>query len=113
MKFTPYVAFRLMEDFVKRENVTGHMSRLRKYKYADPEILHNYKLKALKRLLKHAYQNVPFYKKRFENHGIHPEDIKSFDDFAQFPLLSREDIKKCGHDLLSTNAKETGGSTWT
>ncbi|MBN1221902.1 MAG: hypothetical protein JXB23_01545 [Candidatus Aminicenantes bacterium] len=35
-----------------------------------------------RRLLKHSYLNVPFYKKRFDDHGLRPEDIKSFEDFA-------------------------------
>jgi phenylacetate-CoA ligase len=36
--------------------------------------------------LQHAYDNVPHYKKSFDEKGIHPSDLKTLADLAKFPL---------------------------
>ena len=42
----------------------------------------------LKKIVAHAYNNSPFYKKRFDEHGVRPEDIRSIDDIVKLPLQS-------------------------
>jgi phenylacetate-CoA ligase len=50
-------------------------------------------LKRLKWTLRHAYENVPHYKKTFDAVGAHPEDCKSLADLARFPLSSKKDLR--------------------
>jgi phenylacetate-CoA ligase len=97
---------RFFEDIIRRENVSTHMRRIRKLLYADPEFLHAYRLDLLQKLLHHAYENVPFYKKRFDDLGIQPQDIRSFEDFSRLPTLSRRDIREAGDDLISKTHKK-------
>jgi phenylacetate-CoA ligase len=104
MNYYPYLGLRLLEDLAKGESVTKHFFRLRRLKHAEPEIINNHKFNALKRLLNHAYQNVPLYKKMFADQDCHPEDIKSFEDFAKLPSLSREDVQGHTQDLISEAA---------
>jgi len=104
MRSSPYLTLRLLEDFAKRENVTKHYFRLKKMMSADPEQLRARQWKALQALLTHAYLHVPFYRERFDSQGLQPEDIRSFEDFAAFPALSRQDIQKRSRDLLSDTA---------
>ncbi|MDY6833769.1 MAG: hypothetical protein SVY53_03095 [Chloroflexota bacterium] len=44
-------------------------------------------------LVKHAYDNVDFYRKKYDAAGIRPEDIKSVDDICRLPLVTKEDLK--------------------
>ncbi len=48
----------------------------------------------LSSLLAHAYNNVPFYKSRFDALDLRPDDIRSFEDFARLPVLSQEDMRQ-------------------
>lgn len=93
MRRTVYSVFRLLEDVVKGETVTKHLRRLRRLKSADPEYIRDYQYKAMKKLVGYAYENSPFYRKRFDEQGVQPGDIKSLDDFAKLRPVTREDVQ--------------------
>ncbi len=50
-------------------------------------------LERLKWSLKHAYDNVPMYKKRFDEAGVHPDDLKTLSDLAKFPFTYKNDLR--------------------
>ncbi len=50
-------------------------------------------LKRLKDVVKRAYENVPYYKKRFDEAGIKPEDIKTLEDIQKLPLTTKDDLR--------------------
>jgi phenylacetate-CoA ligase len=50
--------------------------------------------KKLKYQLEYIYNNSPFYKKRFKEAGLIPDDIKSREDINRIPFLTKEDIVK-------------------
>jgi phenylacetate-CoA ligase len=50
-------------------------------------------LKRLKRLLRHAYENVPLYRARFDDAGVHPSDLRRLDDLARFPFTTKADLR--------------------
>ena len=50
-------------------------------------------LERLRATLRHAYQNVPFYRRAFDAAGVHPDDCKSLPDLAMFPLTSKDDLR--------------------
>ena len=43
--------------------------------------------------LRHAYDNVAMYKKRFDKAGVHPDDLKSLKDLAKFPFTHKNDLR--------------------
>ena len=43
--------------------------------------------------LRHAFDNSPFYRRRFDEHGCHPDDLKSLDDLAKFPFTVKQDLR--------------------
>ncbi len=43
--------------------------------------------------LTHAYNNVPFYRKAFDDAGVHPYDLKSLDDLRHFPFTTKSDLR--------------------
>jgi len=50
-------------------------------------------LERLKKIVKHAYDNVEHYKKSFDKAGVRPEDLKSLDDLARFPFTVKTDLR--------------------
>ncbi len=50
-------------------------------------------LERLKWSIRHAYDNVPFYKKKFEAAGFHPDEFKSLDDMKRVPFLTKQDMR--------------------
>ncbi|MDO9218663.1 MAG: phenylacetate--CoA ligase PaaK [Lacisediminimonas sp.] len=50
-------------------------------------------LERMKWTLKHAYDNVPHYKKKFDDHGVHPDDLKTLADLAKFPFTTKIDLR--------------------
>ena len=75
-------------------------------------------LERLRALLRHAYQNVPYYRKKFTDLGLHPDDIKTLDDLAKLPILTKKDIRENRAELVARNFTQnelipsaTGGST--
>ena len=49
-------------------------------------------LERLQATVKHC-MNSPFYKKRFEEMGLKPEDIKSLDDVRKLPFTTKQDLR--------------------
>ena len=50
-------------------------------------------LSRVKWSLAHAYQNVEIYKKRFDDAGAHPDDLKELGDLARFPFTFKDDLR--------------------
>ena len=48
----------------------------------------------LKWSVDHAYNNVAFYKKKYDEIGIHPSDLKYLEDIKLFPFTTKEDLRK-------------------
>ncbi len=57
------------------------------------EELRELQLTRLKRTLHHAYDNVAHYRKSFDSHGVHPDDLKSLEDLALLPFLTKADLR--------------------
>jgi len=50
-------------------------------------------LKRLKGSLQHAYDNVAMYRQRFDNLGLKPNDINSFEDLKKLPFTVKDDLR--------------------
>jgi len=50
-------------------------------------------LNRLKEQVKHCYSNSGFYKKKFDNVGLNPEDIHSLDDLKKIPFTVKADLR--------------------
>ena len=51
-------------------------------------------LSRMKWSLQHAYDNVAHYRKRFEEAGVHPEDLQTLSDLGNFPLTAKQDLRE-------------------
>ncbi len=50
-------------------------------------------LKRLQWTLRHAYDNVRFYTRKFDEAGVHPDDCKALEDLAKFPFTTKQDLR--------------------
>src|SRR6516164_7717185 len=51
-------------------------------------------LDRLRWTLRHAYANVPFYRKKFDAAGLSPQDCRSLEDLASFPVTTKDDLRE-------------------
>ena len=51
-------------------------------------------IEGLKWTVGHAYNNSTFYKKKFDNAGVRPEDIRSLKDIEHLPLTDKDDLQR-------------------
>ena len=50
-------------------------------------------IKKLKETVKRTYENVPFYKEKFKELKIKPENIKTLDDIQKLPFTTKDDLR--------------------
>ena len=50
-------------------------------------------LDRLKWSLRHAYDNVAMYRQRFDDAGVHPDDLGQLSDLAKFPFTYKTDLR--------------------
>ena len=60
---------------------------------ASLDELRNLQLQRLKETLQHAYTNSPVYKKKFDDAGVHPDDLTTLDDLRKFPFTTKSDLR--------------------
>ena len=64
-----------------------------KYETMDPEELKRLQLKRLQHSAKLVYDNVPFYRQKFKEAGVTPEDIKTLEDVRKLPFTRKTDLR--------------------
>jgi phenylacetate-CoA ligase len=75
----------------------GHLSQpngLEPIETASRDELTALQTSRLQWTLGHVYQNVPYYRAKFDAAGVHPSDLKSLADLAKFPFTSKHDLRE-------------------
>jgi phenylacetate-CoA ligase len=68
---------------------------------ADMRELQNEKLR---RLVRHAYRNVPYYRAQMQERKLRPEDIRGQEDLHKLPFLTKDLVRKHLYfDIMSEN----------
>jgi len=113
------VPFHVIQYLRHLFRVAYYLHQLRGNLWLKPSILRKMQNKRLRAIVKHAYSNVPFYHKKFEEAGIKPDDIKSVEDLNKIPLTTKleiqsknfQDIVAANVDLKNLVKSTTSGST--
>ncbi|KND46456.1 phenylacetate--CoA ligase PaaK [Streptomyces stelliscabiei] len=58
-----------------------------------PERLRELQLDRLRATLRHAYDHVELYRRKFDAAGVGPDDCRSLDDLARFPFTTKADLR--------------------
>lgn len=83
--------------------VFNRLNELEKTQYYTEVELENYQNKKLRKLIKHAYENVPYYHRIFRQLNLSPDDIRTKDDLVKIPYLTKDDIRYNFKDLIAKN----------
>ena len=75
-----------------KPNKTGYISK-KILKKITRKTIDKYQFFKLKKCLRHAYNNSPFYNKLFKENNLKPSDIKSFSDMTKIPYTEPVDIQ--------------------
>ncbi len=71
-----------------------YLSFLEESQWWPEQRLRHFQQKKLRALLKHSYENVPYYKELFTKLRLKPEDIRMIEDLAKLPILEKELIRE-------------------
>jgi len=93
---------------------------LEKSQWLSEQELREIQLKLLRRLVRHCYNSVPFYRRMMDERGISAEGIRTLEDIKQFPIINKRDVLEAGDSIVSTRYPKlllrkayTGGTTGT
>ncbi|WP_170474048.1 phenylacetate--CoA ligase PaaK [Ruegeria arenilitoris] len=75
------------------KDLTPNKADLEPIEIASIDEIRGLQLDRLKWSLRHAYENVPMYRKRFEDAGVHPGDLKTLGDLGRFPFTYKSDLR--------------------
>ncbi len=60
----------------------------------EREELGQIQLERLESTLNRVYKNVPFYRKKFDEIGFNPDDLRSLDDLKRLPFTTKNDLRE-------------------
>ncbi len=111
--------YRMLPDhFRLGRHYAGFVALAESGRLATPTELLDYQTVELRRVIGHAAESCPLYKKRFESAGFDPRRLGSPEDLSRCPLLEKQDLIDFREDLASTRIPRsqrlyitTGGST--
>lgn len=109
----------IVTDLITGRNIREYHREYKQTQWYGHDKMVEYQLDKLKRLVKHCYCNVPYYTKIMKEAGIDPNGVKDLDYIKQFPILTKEIIKKNYDDFSPINMNKikgvktspTGGTT--
>jgi phenylacetate-coenzyme A ligase PaaK-like adenylate-forming protein len=96
-----------------------HLFReLQSLEFAPSQTIQELQCQKLSKLLKHAAQHVPYYRETFRANGFDSDRMRSFQDFRQVPVLTKDMLKQNADALLAESGdtgdrrkNASGGST--
>lgn len=107
----------LWEGTIRRRPTLDLLRHLEQTQYRCLEEIEALQLGSLRRLLRHSYDHVPFYRARLQAAGLEPEDVRTLEDLTRLPILDRAEVRSAGRTRASeaaplpTIVKMTSGST--
>ncbi|KIC38181.1 phenylacetate--CoA ligase [Ruegeria sp. ANG-R] len=75
------------------KDLTPNKADLDPIEIASIDEIRTLQLDRLKWSLRHAYDNVPMYRERCDQAGVHPDDLQSLSDLARFPFTYKNDLR--------------------
>ena len=83
-------------------DVGHYLSAMQRTARASPDTLLALQNEKLRRLVRHAYRDVPYYRQRMQQRELRPEDVHGVEDLATLPMLERGALREHLYfDILS------------
>lgn len=112
-----HVVFPTYEARLRGRQTLRRLDDLERSQWLDERVLRERSFRALLEALADAERDVPFYGRRFAEHGVRVRDVKAPEDLARLPVLTKADVRAHRHELVSRRFRGrlyesgTGGST--
>ena len=88
-------------DLLRGTHTMRSIAALEESEWWPRERIEKLQAERLRNLVRHAFENVPYYRHVMEKRGLEPGDIKSASDLARLPILTKEDIRTNSRDLMA------------
>jgi phenylacetate-CoA ligase len=75
-------------------DLTPAQDQLDPIEVASRDEIETLQLERLQWSLRHAYDNVELYLRRFDGAGVHPDDCRSLEDLAKFPFTTKAELRE-------------------
>jgi phenylacetate-CoA ligase len=111
------VLFPAYESGLRRRRTLAYLAGYERDQWLAPEQLRALQWQRLQRLLEHCGTHVPYYRRRWRELGVTAADIRSLDDYARLPVLTKAEIRAHAEEFEADGwrgrllYKATGGST--
>lgn len=100
-------------------DLLGTATAIQRHPRADRAQLVAFQDAKLRRLLTHAYEYVPYYRKLFDRHRLHPRHVRGVVDLDLIPITTKQDLRDLplseivarGIDPFALVSVRTNGST--
>ena len=80
-------------DFSRGTKTMKCLKELEKSQWWSRDSILELQNQRLRQLVKHAYDNVPYYRRIFDERAIKPDDIESSEDLVKLPVLTKRLIR--------------------
>lgn len=107
-----------LADRLRRYPFIDTLKEYEKTQWYTRQEIKEYQDDKLRRLIKHVYENVPYYNNIMKERKLIPSDICTSSDLVKLPILTKEDVRSHAKELVAKNyrneelfACQTGGST--
>jgi phenylacetate-coenzyme A ligase PaaK-like adenylate-forming protein len=104
-------------EFVRGRPTAAWLRNANASQWWSLDALVDFQTTELRRLLAHCWAHNPFYRRRLEAAGLHPDDVRSPADLVRLPLLTKREIRTARDEIKSKAPpyaavrKATSGST--
>lgn len=106
-------------DLLTNKKVLKYYSEYNETQWYTEDEMYAYQLSKLSSLLRHCYENVPYYRKIIKNRNINYKSPETLDILDKFPVLTKEKIQQNYNEFYPHNYykirghknKKTGGTT--
>lgn len=92
-------------EWLRSEPISRCLKELNRTQWLSGEELRALQWEKLRALFEHSYRNVPFYRSRFDQMGLHPGDIRTFQDYSKLPPLTKDEVRFNQAGLLDPSTR--------
>lgn len=119
LRWKAYLAAFERSHWMITRDVEHYYETLERTQWLEPSRMRDLQDEKLRRIVRHAYRDVPYYRQKMQEAGVRPEDVRGQADLHKLPLLSKDDIRKNlyfdilseSHDKNEVQRITTSGST--
>ncbi|MFC2067874.1 phenylacetate--CoA ligase family protein [Chloroflexota bacterium] len=97
-----------MMDFLRNTRTMKCLNELEKSQWWSQDSILDLQNQRLTRLVQHAYSNVPYYRRIFDERALKPKDIQNSGDLKKLPVLTKQLVRDKIGEIMAQGLPEKG-----